>query len=175
MLLCRSNSCLLFPLFVKTGQEALNSFHNPSTPPFFWLPTAFALISASGPFPRALLFDGICAHPLHNVCVTHDALRHVDAYSHILENTLRSSMQFSKPAEEKLLEVAVYARQQELWQKFRRWFLNCIFGTCKACKLFFLYVALHYKNLQNFSLKIQMKCYFAIPFFKSFCVPKWMI
>lgn len=34
MLLCRSNSCLLFSLLVKTGKEALNSFHNPSTPFF---------------------------------------------------------------------------------------------------------------------------------------------
>lgn len=37
MLLCRSNSCLLFSLSVKNGKEALNSFHNPSTPFFFLL------------------------------------------------------------------------------------------------------------------------------------------
>lgn len=116
MLLCSADQILLLKLGKKLS--------TPSTihpPPFFffWLPTAFALISASGPLPRALLFDGICAHPLHNVCVTH-ALRHVDAYSHILENTLRSSMQFSKPAEEKSLEVTVYSRERELWQKCRR-------------------------------------------------------
>lgn len=33
---CRSNSCLLFSLSVKPGKEALNSYHNPSTPLFFF-------------------------------------------------------------------------------------------------------------------------------------------
>lgn len=53
---CRSNSCLLFSLSVKTGKEALNSFHNPSTPFFFFF--GFQQHSLSS-LPLAL-FPGHC-------------------------------------------------------------------------------------------------------------------
>lgn len=58
---CRLPCSLSFPVKIWKRSSPLlpQSIH-----PLFWLRTGLTLISASGPFPRAPLFDGICGLPL---------------------------------------------------------------------------------------------------------------